>query len=178
MNKKKYIIKQSIIAGIVVICVLLDQITKIVAEANLKEYQSVEIIKGFFDFTLCYNTGGAWSILSNATWLLALISVVALGFMIYTLIKTNSLFYMISASVFCGGLIGNLIDRLFNVGVVDFLDFNIFGYDFPVFNVADTFIVISAILIAVSMILEDKKETKKVEVKEEENGKDTSREGK
>ena len=97
--------------------------------------------------------------------------------MIYTLIKSKDLLYIISASVFCGGLIGNLVDRIFNVGVVDFLDFNIFGYDFPVFNVADTFIVCSAILIGVTIILEDKKE-KKSEVKEEENGKDTSREGK
>ena len=177
MNKKKYIIKYSIIASIVVVCVLLDQITKIVAESNLKEYQSVPVIKGFFDFTLCYNTGGAWSIMSDATWLLIVISILALGLMIYTLIKSKDLLYIISASVFCGGLIGNLIDRIFNVGVVDFLDFNIFGYDFPVFNVADTFIVVSAILIGISIILEDKKE-KKIEVKEEENGKDTSREGK
>lgn len=177
MNKKKYIIKYSIIASIVVVCVLLDQITKIVAESNLKEYQSVPVIKGFFDFTLCYNTGGAWSIMSNATWLLIVVSILALGFMIYTLIKSKDLLYIISASVFCGGLIGNLADRIFNVGVVDFLDFNIFGYDFPVFNVADTFIVCSAILIGVTIILEEKKE-KKSEVKEEENGKDTSREGK
>ena len=177
MNKKKYIIKYSIIASIVVVCVLLDQITKIIAESNLKEYQSVPVIKGFFDFTLCYNTGGAWSIMSDATWLLIVISILALGLMIYTLIKSKDLLYIISASVFCGGLIGNLIDRVVNVGVVDFLDFNIFGYDFPVFNVADTFIVVSAILIGISIILEDKKE-KKIEVKEEENGKDTSREGK
>ena len=171
MNKKN-IIKYALISSIVVICVLLDQITKVIAQSNLKEYQSVEVIKGFFDFTLCYNTGGAWSIMSNATWLLILISVVALGFMVYTFIKNNNLFYLISASIFTGGLIGNLIDRIFRVGVVDFFDFNIFGYDFPVFNVADIFIVISAILIGLIMILEDKKE------KEDEDGKDTSREGK
>jgi signal peptidase II len=92
--------------------------------------------------------------------------------MVYTFIKNNNLFYLISASIFTGGLIGNLIDRIFRVGVVDFFDFNIFGYDFPVFNVADIFIVISAILIGLIMILEDKKE------KEDEDGKDTSREGK
>jgi signal peptidase II len=175
MNKKN-IIKYSLISSIVLVCVLLDQISKIIAESNLKEYQSVEVIKGFFDLTLCYNTGGAWSILSNSTWLLILISVVALGFMIYTLIKSKDMFYVISASIFSGGLIGNLIDRLFNIGVVDFLDFNIFGYDFPVFNIADTFIVVSAILIGVSIILEDKKENKKVK-EENENGKDSGREG-
>ena len=126
MSKRQYIIKYSVIAGIVVICVLLDQLTKFIAESNLKLYNSVEVIKDFFYFTLCYNTGGAWSILSDATWLLVLISFVALGFMIYTLIKSKDKFYIISASVFCGGLIGNLIDRLVNVGVVDFFDFKIF----------------------------------------------------
>jgi signal peptidase II len=176
MNKKKYIIKYSIIASIVVICVLLDQLTKFIAETNLEKYESVEVIKNFFYFTLCYNTGGAWSILSDSTWLLVAISFVALGFMIYTLIKSKDLFYIISASVFSGGLIGNLIDRLVNVGVVDFFDFKIFGYDFPVFNVADICIVVSAILLGVCLILEDKKE-KKLKVKDEENGENISREG-
>ena len=171
MNKKN-IIKYSIILAIVTFCVLLDQITKIIAENKLVKYQSVEVIEGFFDLTLCYNTGGAWSILSNSTWILIAISLIALGFIVYTLIKSVNKFYLISASIFTGGLIGNLIDRIFNVGVVDFFDFVIFGYDFPVFNVADIFIVCSAILIGVSMVLEDKKENEKV--KDEVNGKDSS----
>ena len=172
MNKKKQIIKYSIIGAIVVVCVLLDQISKLIAESKLVKYQSVEIIEGFFDLTLCYNTGGAWSILSDSTWLLVLVSLIALGFMTYTFIKSNDKFYLISASVFTGGLIGNLIDRLFNIGVVDFLDFNIFGYDFPVFNVADIFIVCSAVFIGISLLLEDKKENKKN--KDEENGSNSS----
>ena len=56
-----------------------------------------------------------------------------------------------------GGLIGNLIDRIFRGQVTDFLDFIIFGYDFPIFNVADIFIVCSAILIGVSFIIGEKK---------------------
>ena len=48
MNKKKYIIKYSIIASIIVICVLLDQLTKFIAETNLEKYESVEVIKNFF----------------------------------------------------------------------------------------------------------------------------------
>ena len=77
MNKKN-IIKYSIILAIVTFCVLLDQITKIIAENKLVKYQSVEVIEGFFDLTLCYNTGGAWSILSNSTWILIAISLIAL----------------------------------------------------------------------------------------------------
>jgi len=172
MNKKKQIIKYSIIGAIVVVCVLLDQISKLIAESKLVKYQSVEVIKGFFDLTLCYNTGGAWSILNDSTWILILVSVVALGFMIFTFIKSNDKLYLISASVFTGGLIGNLIDRLFNIGVVDFLDFTIFGYDFPVFNVADIFIVCSAIFIGISLLLEEK-DVKK-ENGTEENGSNSS----
>ena len=142
----------------------------------MEKYKSVEVIKNFFYFTLCYNTGGAWSILSDSTWLLILISIAALGVMIYTLIKSKDLFYIISASIFTGGLIGNLIDRLVNIGVIDFLDFKIFGYDFPVFNVADICIVISAILLGVCLILEENKD-KKLKVKDEKNGEDNSREG-
>lgn len=174
MSKKEHIIKYSIIGAIVVICVFLDQITKFIAESKLQEYRSVPVIEGFFDLTLCYNTGGAWSILSNATWILIVISIIALGTIIYTLITSNNKFYLISASIFAGGLIGNLIDRLFNIGVVDFLDFTIFGYDFPVFNVADIFIVVSAVLVGLSILIEEKKEPKKELTKDEENGSNSS----
>ena len=172
MNKKKQIIKYSIISAIVVVCVLLDQVTKFIAESKLVKYQSVEVIEGFFDLTLCYNTGGAWSILNDSTWILILVSIVALGFMIFTFIKSEDRMYLVSASVFTGGLIGNLIDRIFNIGVVDFFDFNIFGYDFPVFNVADIFIVCSAIFIGISLLLEDKKD--KIKNKDEENESNSS----
>ena len=150
--------KYLLIVGIVILCVTFDQVSKVIAINNLVEYKSVPVINNFFYWTLCYNTGGAWSIFSDSTWLLVIISLIALGFIIYTLIKSKSTLYNIAASVFTGGLIGNLIDRVVNSKVTDFLDFKIFGYDFPVFNVADMFIVISAVLIMVVVLKEETKD--------------------
>ena len=60
-----------------------------------------------------------------------------------------------------GGIVGNLFDRLVRGYVIDFLNFNIFSYDFPVFNIADTFIVVGIILILIEMmIVGDKDESK------------------
>lgn len=152
-NLKKWIL----IVSITMLCVLFDQISKNIAINNLVEFHSVPIINNFFYWTLCYNTGGAWSLLSNSTWLLTIISFIALGLVIYTLYKSNGKLYNISASIFIGGLIGNLIDRLFQGKVTDFIDFVIFGYDFPVFNIADICICVSAIII-IFLILKEEKE--------------------
>lgn len=150
--------KYLLIVGIVLLCVTLDQVSKVIAINNLVEYKSVPVINYFFYWTLCYNTGGAWSIFSDSTWLLVIVSLIALGLIIFTLIKSKSTLYNIFASVFTGGLIGNLIDRIFNSKVTDFLDFKIFGYDFPVFNVADIFIVVSAVLIMIVVLKEESKD--------------------
>lgn len=155
--KNKWV-KIAIIIGITLLCITLDQASKYIAISNLKEFDSVTIIDNFFYWTLCYNTGGAWSLFSDSTWLLALISVIALGFIIYTLFKSKSLLYQVSASVFMGGLVGNLIDRLFNGKVTDFIDFVIFGYDFPVFNIADICICVSSVFIVLSILKDDKKD--------------------
>ena len=161
--KNKWI-RVAVIVGVCLFCLALDQITKTIAINNLVEFRNVPVINNFFYFTLCYNTGGAWSIFSNSTWLLALISIVALGFIIYTVVKSKSLLYDISASVFMGGLIGNLVDRVLQGKVTDFLDFVILGYDFPVFNVADMCICVSAVFIVMAVLKE-----------ESENGKENSK---
>lgn len=152
-NFKKWVL----ILSITLLCVLLDQISKTIAINNLVEFHSVPVINNFFYWTLCYNTGGAWSVLSSSTWLLTIISILALGLVIFTLYKSQSKLYNVTASIFMGGLIGNLIDRLVQSKVTDFIDFVIFGYDFPVFNVADICICISAVFI-VFLILKEEKE--------------------
>ena len=159
--KNKWI-RVAVIVGVCLFCLALDQITKTIAINNLVEFRNVPVINNFFYFTLCYNTGGAWSIFSNSTWLLALISIVALGFIIYTVVKSKSLLYDVSASVFMGGLIGNLIDRVLQGKVTDFLDFVILGYDFPVFNVADMCICVSAVFIVMAVLKEEKENGKEI----------------
>lgn len=63
--------------------------------------------------------------------------------------------YSIGLSFMVGGMIGNLYDRLLRDGVVDFLDFIIFGYDFAIFNFADVFLVVGAIMVGTGMLIFD-----------------------
>lgn len=153
MKKYKHLI---IICLLVVLTFAIDLITKTIANAELLVLQRNEIISNFFYITLCYNTGGAWSIFSGNAILLAFISIAALIVVIYTMLKAKSKFYLYSCALFIGGLIGNLFDRLVYGKVIDFLDFIIFGYDFPIFNVADCFICIGVALMFIAIIKEEK----------------------
>lgn len=154
MKKYKNII---FLVLVIIACFVLDLVTKNIALDKLVEYESKPVINGFFYFTLCYNTGGAWSMFSGNVAILAAISVVALALVIFTMVKSNTMFYKYSSAIFIGGLIGNLYDRLVYHKVVDFLDFVIFGYDFPVFNIADCFICVGVALMLIAMIREEKK---------------------
>lgn len=155
MKKYKTII---FIVLISLVCFALDLFTKNIAINNLVENNRKELIDNFFYLTLCYNTGGAWSILSGNVTLLIVFSLVALGIIIFTIIKSKSNFYKYSSAMFIGGLVGNLVDRVLYGKVTDFLDFIIFGYDFPVFNIADTFICVGVVLMLIAVIIEEKKD--------------------
>ena len=149
MSKYKHII---FICLISVLCFALDLVSKIIANNNLVEYERNEVIENFFHLTLCYNTGGAWSIFSGNIAFLIIVSLIALGAVIYTMIKSKTLFYKYSCALFIGGLVGNLYDRIVYGKVIDFLDFIIFGYDFPVFNVADICITIGVFMLIIKLL--------------------------
>ncbi len=146
--------------GIAFITVLFDQLIKNGLLFFMNYGQSITIIKNFFNITLIGNTGAAFSILSSNTILLIIISVVVLNVLYFFFIKGKTLtdFEQVSYGLLVGGIMGNLIDRVLRMQVVDYLDFNIFGYNFPVFNLADIVIVISMILIVIQIIKGDKNE--------------------
>ena len=146
--------------GIAFITVLLVQLIKNGLLFFMNYGQSITIIKNFFNITLIGNTGAAFSILSSNTILLIIISVVVLNVLYFFFIKGKTLtdFEQVSYGLLIGGILGNLIDRVLRMQVVDYLDFNIFGYNFPVFNLADIVIVISMILIVIQIIKGDKNE--------------------
>ena len=143
---------------ITLICILVDQAIKIIVMGTMSLNSSINIIPNFFSLTYVENDGAAWSILSGNKIFLILISVVALIFIYYYFIKSTDIkkFEFINYSILIGGIFGNLFDRIKYGKVIDYLDFNIFGYNFPIFNFADICIVISVILLLIYNIKEGK----------------------
>lgn len=140
---------------IVLIGVIADQLTKLVARNNLIEGQSVVIINDFFSWTLVYNTGAAWSILPGQTGFFLAITVVIVALLQFYFLKTNNKILKTGILLCEAGALGNFIDRIAFAKVTDFISFVILGYDFPIFNVADILVVVGAIIIALTTILSD-----------------------
>ena len=137
---------------------LLDQIVKMIIKNTIKSGVEKNIISGFFYITNLKNTGGAFSILKNNTILLAFIGIIAIVFFVTYILKTEkmSFFETILYSMLIGGIVGNLIDRIVFSGVYDYLGFIFGSYYFPVFNLADIFIVISIFGLLVLELCGDK----------------------
>ena len=143
----------SLLAGIIII---LDQLTKYLVVENIGKTQVVTLIPKVLDLVYVKNTGAAFSIFENHTWILGTISVVfCVAIVIYMLInKPKHKLSLISAGLLLGGALGNGIDRVIRHYVVDFIELTLFT--FPVFNLADIAITVGALLIIVYTILYDK----------------------
>ena len=138
--------------------VLIDQISKIIISNILTNNKSIEVIKSFFYLTYTHNEGAAFSILLGKRIFLILIAIIIIALLIYY-IKKNKIegrLNKMSLSLIIGGAFGNLIDRIVRGYVIDFLDFKIFNYNYPIFNLADTFIVIGVILLIIEMIRKER----------------------
>ena len=142
MRKKIFIISSIIL--------FIDIISKRLVVNFMIEDESIEIIKNFFSLTYAKNEGVAFSLMDGYVPLIIVSTIIVL-FMIFKYIKNNDISCsdIIGYSFVIGGAIGNLIDRVVYGYVVDFLDFNIFGYNYPIFNLADTFIVVGVIILIV-----------------------------
>lgn len=141
---------------IVAMIVFFDQFTKIQAIIHLEGKSSVVFIKGFLNWSLAYNKGAAWSMCSNHTNMLAIMSLIA-SFVILYFMKDFNLrkkpLYSLALAFILGGTVGNMIDRFFRPnGVVDFIETAFI--DFPIFNVADSFLVVGTILLAIVVIFD------------------------
>lgn len=131
---------------------MIDRIIKILVV--LLNIDNVTIINNFFNINLAYNYGAAWSILTGKKIFLILISIIIVIGIYFILIRGKKLrtYESITYGLLIGGILGNLFDRIVYGYVIDFLDFYIFGYDFPIFNLADSFIVISIFMLIVDLI--------------------------
>lgn len=145
MNKKTYIIA--------ILILIIDQVSKSLIEVFFKFNESIQIIKDFFYITVVHNTGGAWSIFDNHSYFFILFSIIAVIILIKFMFSfKNNLRNNIAFSLTIGGILSNLADRIFLGHVRDFLDFKLFGYNYPIFNIADIAIVIGVILLIVAII--------------------------
>ena len=164
--------KKNYIMGIIFIIlgILIDQLVKVIIRVNISVGEHISVIKGFFNIAHVENTGAAWGGFSGFTVILIIVSIIILGYFIYLYKNIDfkrKIVFSISLVLVIGGTIGNLIDRLFFRSVTDFLDFNIFGYDFPVFNIADILLVVGFFLFLVDMIFISDNDTKAKDNKEE-----------
>ncbi|MFO1446603.1 MAG: signal peptidase II [Opitutaceae bacterium] len=109
---------------------------------------AVTVIEGFFYLVHVGNTGAAWSMLSGKSVFLATLAVFTLGAIFiwrHTLGLRNQ-FVQTAFGLLCGGIAGNLVDRLVHGHVIDFLDFHFGSYIYPTFNVADSGICVGVVL--------------------------------
>lgn len=136
-----------ILISIILLCI--DQISKLLVVNILTKTESITIIKNFFYLTYINNDGAAFSILVGKRIFLILVAILVIILLLYYIKKNNiqNKLEIISLSLILGGSLGNLIDRVVRGYVIDFLDFKIFNYNFPIFNLADTFIVIGVFLL-------------------------------
>lgn len=121
------------------------------------------VIEPFLYITSHRNTGAAWGILQGQMWFFYIITVIVIGAVIYYIqqyAKTNVLIG-VSLGFILGGAIGNFIDRIFRKEVVDFVDTYIGSYDFPIFNVADSALVVGVGLVFIATILDERKKGSK-----------------
>lgn len=147
---------------------IIDVISKLGMERLLNKHGgSITVIPGFFSFTLVYNTGAAWGIFAGKDWLLVTISLIAgiaLSAFLFWRYKSLSFLSRLSIILLIPGAFGNLIDRAFYPhGVIDFLQFTFI--DFPVFNLADAFLVIGVVILLIELLISeisDRRSKKKV----------------
>lgn len=155
----KKVSKKNMILYIVtfLIVVIGDQLSKMLVSSAMILGQSETIIENFFYYTYSHNQGAAWGILSGHVGLFILIALIALAAMIYYFTKTTKKEKLTRYGIVLtfAGAIGNIIDRITLGYVRDFIDFVIFGYDFPVFNIADMAVVVGVGLVILEIILEE-----------------------
>ncbi len=142
------------------IAVIVDQLSKAWALYQLKPIGTYELLPGVLHLTYAENTGAAFSMLAGNTVILTVFPLIICTILIYVLIskKITSRIGNWSLVLVLSGAVGNLIDRIFRGAVIDFFEIRLFK--FAIFNVADVFITVGAVLLFVYILfLADKKDS-------------------
>ena len=140
--------------------ILLDQLSKNFIVNHFTLGESKEVIANFFSISSHRNRGAAWGILQDSRLFFLVVTIIFIAILTYYLFKQKNSLSNFDKGTFAliyGGAIGNFIDRLTRHEVVDFLDFRIFGYDFPIFNLADGFICVGVVFLLFKIYKEEEK---------------------
>lgn len=140
------------IAGIIA----LDQLTKFIVQGAMQPGESIPVISGIFHITYVLNAGAAFGILENQRifFLATAMLLVAAAAFFWRKIASERLVTRLGTAMLLGGAVGNMIDRVRTGYVVDFFDFRVW----PVFNIADIFIVVGVGAIIYMMVFSKPKE--------------------
>lgn len=151
--------------GLSAAIIALDWLSKQWALSALRFREPVEVVAGFWNWTLVHNTGAAFSFLADAggwqQWLFSGLAVVISGFCVHMLAKTVRADWRtaLPLALIVGGALGNLIDRVRYGYVVDFVHWYWRDFHWPVFNLADSAISVAAVLLVLTGLLPQRKET-------------------
>ena len=150
--------------GCAAIVIAVDQLSKWLILTEVMNPPRVIEITGFLNLVLVSNKGVSFGLFSSdAVWAQpALASFAALVsiLLVFWMRQAQHCFSAISLGLVVGGALGNAIDRLLHEAVVDFLDFHVAGYHWPVFNIADSAITIGVIFIIAEGLFAGQKQTK------------------
>ena len=151
--------KFAFVVAMASVIALVDQLTKEAAISSLTQYVRVPVLGDVLGWYLTFNDSAAFSLGFGITWIFTLISSAALLFVLARAHNMQNLTWLVMAGCLAGGVLGNLIDRLtrapgFGSGMV--VDFIQIPFGFPIFNVADCFITITMVLVAIRVALGDK----------------------
>lgn len=140
------------------VVILIDQVTKQLAERTLELYERVPVLPGFWNWTLAYNEGAAFSFLSNAggwqrwffTGLAIVVSIVLIAWL--RKLQKSEIWTAAALALVLGGALGNVIDRVIYGHVIDFIQWYYQSYYWPAFNVADSAIMVGAVVLVVQSL--------------------------
>jgi signal peptidase II len=144
---------------IALLVVLADRLSKWLVASNISLHDSIAVLPGFFRLTHVQNSGAAFGLFaeSSSEWkvaVLVLFSTLALAVVSALLWKNSHTMSTtgVGLALILGGAVGNLWDRLLTGRVVDFLDFYVGSYHWPAFNIADSAIVVGALLLVAEIL--------------------------
>lgn len=148
------------IAIIIFICIV-DQLSKYLVVHNIAVGTSDAVINGFFYLSHIKNRGVAMGMLQDSRIVIVPVTLIIAVVVGYFLYKSKNRFLSLALAFIIGGAVGNLIDRIFVGSVTDFFELRFKSYSFYVFNVADAFVVVGTILLAIYMLIIYKEKEKR-----------------